>query len=659
MSKKNLCLPAIAAVSILVSLVFAASPNFVPDFTFKGSALTGWHKLGAADWRAENGEIVATPKDESGGWLLLDKGYQDIAFYSSFRCSSACKAGVLLRAGKTPTGMQGVYVSLTEGEVGAYEIVLDAEGKELSRTRTIPGAGPMVRMATARSSGPDEPVPGFARLSPSRIETPAPAPAKPPAAPAASAGAPGAGRGGRGGRGGLALHANEWNTVQIILDADLVSLSVNGGRGGGGATSDQMMGFGPVALYAGGSGEVRFKEISYKDLNSRFEPKEKASSNFEVQRISDFYYAWCAAAADINRDGILDVIAGPFYYLGPDYTERREFTASRTYNPSNQFAQGMVNFAYDFTGDGWPDILMVDQRPIYLYVNPKGEPRRWDRYNVVPQAMTEIELLKDIDGDGKPEVLFGNAGGVMSYANPDPANPTAPWIIHTISDRGGAGAHGMGVGDINGDGRMDVVGNRGWWEQPPKGVKQDTWTFHPANFGSGGAEMGIYDVNGDGLNDVVTALAAHGWGLAWFEQKRDPNGAISFVQHNIMGDFSSKNAGNVTFSEPHGAIFADIDGDGILDFVVGKRLYSHLESYLDPDPYGPAVLYWYRTVRNPKAEGGAEFVPELIHNRSGVGSHFAAVDLNHDGAVDIITSTNKGTFIFWGKPRAKRDGVRK
>src|SRR6185503_9709475 len=120
----------------------------------------------------------------------------------------------------------------------------------------------------------------------------------------ATAGAPAGGRGGRGGRGGgPALRANEWNTVQIILDADLVSLSVNGGRGGGGATSDQMMGFGPLALYAGGSGEVRFKEVSYKDLNSRVEPKEQTSANFQVQRISDFYYAWCAAAADINRDG--------------------------------------------------------------------------------------------------------------------------------------------------------------------------------------------------------------------------------------------------------------------------------------------------------------------------------------------------------------------
>jgi hypothetical protein len=93
--------------------------------------------------------------------------------------------------------------------------------------------------------------------------------------------------------------------------------------------------------------------------------------------------------------------------------------------------------------------------------------------------------------------------------------------------------------------------------------------------------------------------------------------------------------------------------DGVPDFVVGKRLHAHLESYTDPDPMGAPVLYWFRTVRNPKAPGGAEFKPELIHNRSGVGSTVLAVDLNKDGAMDIVTATNRGTFIFWGKPGAK------
>jgi len=97
---------------------------------------------------------------------------------------------------------------------------------------------------------------------------------------------------------------------------------------------------------------------------------------------------------------------------------------------------------------------------------------------------------------------------------------------------------------------------------------------------------------------------------------------------------------------------ADVEGDGVPDFIVGKRFWSHKDTFLDPDPHGPAVLYWYRTVRNPKAPGGAEFVPELIHNRSGAGSDILAADINEDGAMDIITSTDRGTFIFWGKHRS-------
>src|SRR5690606_16502673 len=144
----------------------------------------------------------------------------------------------------------------------------------------------------------------------------------------------------------------------------------------------------------------------------------------------------------------------------------------------------------------------------------------------------------------------------------------------------------------NGDGRMDIVSVRGWWEQPASAPNSGPWTHHAQQVGrSGGAEMVVYDVNGDGLNDVVTSLAAHGFGLAWFEQKRDASGAISFVQHMIADDYAfAGNAGGVTFSEPHGSTMADVNGDGIPDFVVGKRYFSHKESFLDPDPYGPPVI---------------------------------------------------------------------
>jgi len=123
-------------------------------------------------------------------------------------------------------------------------------------------------------------------------------------------------------------------------------------------------------------------------------------------------------------------------------------------------------------------------------------------------------------------------------------------------------------------------------------------------------------------------------GLAWFEQKRDADGNISFVRHMITDDLTTKaeNAGRVAFSEPHGITFADVNCDGIPDLIVGKRYLSHINTYLDPDPWGQPVLYVFKVVRDPKAPGGARFVPELIDNASGAGSDIVATDLNHDGA---------------------------
>ena len=64
-----------------------------------------------------------------------------------------------------------------------------------------------------------------------------------------------------------------------------------------------------------------------------------------MTRVSDFYYGWSAAAADINKDGVLDIVSGPFYYLGPSYTERRSYRESRVYNPGVEYAGDMVNYS--------------------------------------------------------------------------------------------------------------------------------------------------------------------------------------------------------------------------------------------------------------------------------------------------------------------------
>ncbi|MFB3777191.1 MAG: FG-GAP-like repeat-containing protein [Bryobacteraceae bacterium] len=643
------------AGTLLLLCPAAANKNFMPDWTFKGSSLGQWRTLGSADWRAENGEIVGTPKTAEGGWLVLDRALQDIQFAATFRCTGGCRAGVMLRTQSTPEGIRGAYLALPDGQnpAAAFALRLDLQGREVSRQplprgmvsgrfaaapaasgQGGPGAAPPRRAGDARAGGP--PRPGLPADSPLT-------------------------------RPDSTYRPNEWNPLEVILDANYLRAWVNDGPESGvasGIAGDEVATYGPVALYVGGSGEVRFKQVEIKDLGRRVRPKEQLSSRFRMQRINDFYYAWSATAADFNRDGIMDVAAGPFYYLGPDYQVSREIYPSQPSAVGREYTPAAVNFAYDYTGDGWPDIVVTDGRPMVLYVNPKGELRRWDRFNVLPTASAEIAIFKDVDGDGKPDAVFSGRGGAICWAAPDPAKPTEPWIIHQVSSQsyGTLGQHGIGAGDINGDGRTDIVSTFGWWEQPPKGTPEGPWPYHPVAFGRwprsggspGGADMGVFDVNGDGLNDVVTSMEAHGWAVGWYEQKRDKGGAISFTEHVVMDDLSVKTAANVAFSQPHATTYADVDGDGMLDLIVGKRVFSHLESYQDPDPYGPDVVYWFRIVRNAKAPGGAEFRPELIHNHSGAGSAIFAGDLNKDGAVDIVTSAIRGTFIFWGKPDAKR-----
>lgn len=630
MTVKHLLLS--AAVVLLGSVpAFAGGPSFHPDVTFRGSSLAGWHTLGQANWRAEDGELVGTPQSGGSGWLMLDRSYQDVGLYAEFRCTGGCETGALFRAEKTADGWKGIYVALTEPGTPSYSVTLDAQGKILTRDKLRRGGG-LMRVAPP----PNPHAPAFHFNFPHYdVKLPFTMPDD-------------------------KLRAGDWNEIEFMFDANIVRAVLNNGREAGGVADE---GYGPFALYVGGAGEVRFRNLAYKDLGLKTTPLEKTSPSFRKQKISSFYYSMTAAAADFNHDGNLDIVSGPYIYYGPDYTKRREITLAETTSPSTSFNEFWVEYAADFTGDGWPDVINVSygrNGGVSLYVNPKGENRRWDMFKVVSNVQSEIAVLADIDGSGKPAIVF-MGDGYVSYAKPDPANPTGPWTVHHVSQQGYGTAHGLGVGDINGDGRMDILNMYGWWEQPPAGSNQP-WKYHPEVFGryghgiAGGAVMAVYDVNGDGLNDVVTSLNAHGWGLAWFEQKHDAQGNVSFVRHMIMDDLGTEkeNAGGVAFSELHGTTSADINGDGIPDFIVGKRYWSHNADYLDPNPFGPPVLYWYKTVRDPKAPGGARFVPELINNRSGAGSTLLAVDLKKDGATDIVSASKLGTYIFWGKPHSER-----
>ena len=138
MPRFNISAYAFAILTPLAAL--AGGPSFAPDSVFKGSSLAGWRASGQASWRAENGELIGVPK-EGGGWLTLDRSFQDVGLYTEFRCTGGCRAGVLFRAEKTPQGTKGIYVSLTDGELASYAVTLDANGRETSRERLRPAGG--------------------------------------------------------------------------------------------------------------------------------------------------------------------------------------------------------------------------------------------------------------------------------------------------------------------------------------------------------------------------------------------------------------------------------------------------------------------------------------------------------------------------------------
>ena len=355
------------------------------------------------------------------------------------------------------------------------------------------------------------------------------------------------------------------------------------------------------------------------------------------------------AVADVNKDGKNDVLVGDSWYEAPTWTKHDIRKPGDFGDGLHSYSKCMATWSADINGDGWDDQVVVGfpGDPALWYENPKGKDGYWPEHTIWHSACNETPLFTDLLGTGKPVLVMGwqpkgkDNEGQMAWFAPG-EDPTKPWLMHPISEPSSAGdvvpgtfrfSHGLGAGDLNGDGRADVICTGGWWEQPEGADKTtSSWKFHPTPLGDSAADMIAYDVNNDGKADIIDS-SAHQFGIWAFEQGEAQNGNPTFKKVDLFPKL---------VSETHALIGADINGDGLKDFVTGKRFWSHGKS--EPGSDKPAYIYWFEASKG--ADGKITFTPREIDDQSGIGTQFVVTDFNGDGKLDGVTSNKKGVFIL-------------
>lgn len=353
-----------------------------------------------------------------------------------------------------------------------------------------------------------------------------------------------------------------------------------------------------------------------------------------------------ATVADLNRDGHLDIVYGPYWLAGPDFVAR----AYRPNHASADYLRENSSHVLDVDRDGWPDIIAGGwtEQGIWWFRNPGDAPTEsgrpwevnlpWKASRLAPTRGTmEMFALHDYDGDGVPELHSANYRKeapleVWRWTTGEQGQPALrPFVLGTEG-----GGHGFAFGDVNGDGREDVLTEIGWYERPtgepfaaPWRLHRETALPHPS------CPFVVTDLNADGRLDIIFGRG-HDVGLYWWEQEAPGEDGTTRWKRHVIDE---------SWSQAHALALADLDGDGREELIAGKCIWAHEGD--DPGAADPPAIYYYRW-----NAASYRFVRHTIAapgDGIALGRQYSVVDLNRDGRLDLVAPSELGLWVFFNE----------
>ncbi len=366
---------------------------------------------------------------------------------------------------------------------------------------------------------------------------------------------------------------------------------------------------------------------------------------FTMQRVGSFRSEACEVG-DFNGDGKLDIVAGPIWYEAPSWKPHTFRTLRGKVDEKGKgYYDDFMNVAMDVDGDGRTDVVtccwFAKQLDWYRNTGPGGG--EWPMKVVAKTGNHECGDLWDIDGDGKVREILPATRDTHWYEIAKGAGGKQGLVRHMVSTR--KSPFGGGVGDVNGDGRPDIIRPDVWY-QAPADPRKGKWKAHPLAVGhptdgksTHTPQICVVDVNADGLGDIITS-AAHNYGIFWYQQVRK-GGKITWTRHLI----------DKSWSQPHSITMVDLDGDGDKDMVTGKRFFAH--NGKDPGANDPLGVYWYEL----KPGASPKWIKHVISYGQGIGAGLSipVIDIDADGDLDVlVTGKWAGPVLFINQTKSPK-----